>query len=122
MLVLLVAIRAVESANGVASKNQLQIREICVLDVNRIYGTSYRMRDVYDHARSREIAELYLAYWGGVYRAETGRNPDYEVFARIWNGGPDGWRKRSTDGYWRKIRREVIKEESRLKPGKRRGN
>ena len=27
-----------------------------------------------------------------------------ETYARIWNGGPDGWRKPTTAAYWRKVR------------------
>jgi hypothetical protein len=73
------------------------------------------MKDAYDYRRSREIAELYLMYWGDVYRKKTGRPPDYEAFARIWNGGPDGWKKRLTLNYWKKVRRGIIIEESRLK-------
>ena len=109
LLVLLTALRAVESSNGVTSRNQLQIREICVLDVNRIYGTSYTMYDAYDKARSYEIAELYLTYWGNRYEERTGRPPGYETYARIWNGGPDGWRKKVTLGYWAKVRKELPK-------------
>lgn len=115
LLILIVVIRGVESSNGLASANQLQIREICVQDVNRIYGTSYTMQDAYDYRKSREIAELYLTYWGEAYRRKTGRPPDYETFARIWNGGPNGWKKPSTLEYWKKVRRGIIIEESKIK-------
>ena len=115
MLILIIALRGVESSNGATSANQLQIRDICIQDVNRIYGTAYTIKDAYDYRRSHEIAELYLTYWGDVYRKKTGRPPDYEAFARIWNGGPDGWKKRSTLNYWKKVRRGIIIEESRLK-------
>lgn len=64
MLVLLIALHSVESSNGLTSHNRLQIRDICVQDVNRIYGTSYTMHDAYDKAHSEEIAILYLTYWG----------------------------------------------------------
>lgn len=32
------------------------------------------------------------------------RPPTVEVYARIWNGGPEGWRKSSTLAYWRRVR------------------
>jgi len=112
LLILLTALRAVESSNGVTSKNQLQIREICVMDVNRIYGTSYTMHDVYDRARAHEIAELYLTYWGNRYEEKTGSKPGYEVYARMWNGGPDGWRKKATLRYWAKVRKELLKRKA----------
>ena len=59
IIVLLTAIRAVESANGLdprAKGNDLQITPICVRDVNRIYGTSYTLKDITDRRRSEEIA------------------------------------------------------------------
>jgi hypothetical protein len=115
MLILIVALRGVESSNGLTSANQLQIQDICVQDVNRIYGTLYTAQDVYDYKKSREIAELYLTYWGEAYRRKTGRPVDYEVLARIWNGGPNGWKKPSTLNYWKKVRRGIIIEESKLK-------
>ena len=31
---------------------------------------------------------------------ETGKKPTDEVLARIWNGGPRGWKKKSTRKYW----------------------
>lgn len=105
ILTLLIAINAVESHNGLTSDNQLQIREICIEDVNRIYGTTYNMSDVYDLETSKEIAVLYLKYWG----KKAKPNPDYETLARIWNGGPNGWKKQSTKKYWKKVKKELYK-------------
>jgi len=115
MLVLLVALHSVESSNGKTSLNSLQIREICIMDVNRIYGTSYTMHDVYNKKTSEEIALLYLSYWGREYTKETKKIPSYEQYARMWNGGPDGWKKQSTLKYWKKVQKQVIIEESKLK-------
>lgn len=115
MLVLLVALHSVESSNGKTSLNSLQIREICIMDVNRIYGTSYTMHDVYNKKTSEEIALLYLSYWGREYTKETKKIPGYEQYARMWNGGPDGWKKQSTLKYWKKVQKQVIVEESKLK-------
>lgn len=112
LLVLLTALRAVESSNGLTAHNQYQIRDCCVQDVNRIYGTTYTMHDAYDRRRSEEIALLYLDYWGREYQKAVKKAPDYEVYARIWNGGPDGWKKESTKPYWKKVRRQIICAES----------
>ena len=106
ILALLVALRAVESANGVdprAGGNELQITPICIADVNRIYGTSYTMEDAKDRRRSEEIAVLYLSYWG----PRCSRNPDAETFARIWHRGPSKWRDWKGRVYWRKVRRNM---------------
>lgn len=106
ILSLLVAIRAVESTNGLdprAEGNDLQITPICVRDVNRIYGTSYTMSDVTDRRRSEEIAVLYLSYWGPRCKS----NPDAETFARIWHRGPLKWRDRKGKQYWLKVRKHI---------------
>jgi len=106
ILTLLIAINAVESSNGLTAKNQLQIRDICVQDVNRIYGTSYTMHDAYNLEKSKEIAILYLSYWG----PKAKNNPDYETLSRIWNGGPNGHKKKSTLKYWKKVKKELKKQ------------
>lgn len=73
------------------------------------------MHDAYDKRTSEEIALLYLTYWGKEYTRNTGKIPSYEQYARIWNGGPKGWKKASTLEYWKKVRKLVIIEESKMK-------
>lgn len=106
LLALILALRAVESTNGLdprANGNDLQITPICVSDVNRIYGTRYTMRDVTDRRRSEEIAVLYLSYWG----PRCSANPDAETYARIWHRGPSRWRDAKGKAYWLKVRRNM---------------
>jgi hypothetical protein len=50
---------------------------------------------------------MYLDYYGDLYVRQTGRTPTDEVYARIWNGGPNGWRKASTRQYWQRVRAEM---------------
>ena len=109
MLTLLIAIRAVESTNGLTSHNQYQIRDVCVQDVNRIYNTHYTMHNAYNHEKSKEIAILYLTYWGNEYVKSQHRIPTDETYARIWNGGPNGWKKKSTKKYWNKVKKHLNK-------------
>lgn len=40
----------------------------------------------------------------GGYSAGPWRSTTLEDAARIWNGGPDGWRKDSTIAYWHKVK------------------
>ena len=106
ILALLVALRAVESANGTdlrAGGNDLQITPVCVADVNRIYGTSYTIEDTKDRRRSEEIAVLYLSYWW----PRCKNDPDAETFARIWNRGPSKWKDVKGRKYWKKVRRKI---------------
>ncbi len=56
----------------------LQIRKPCVQDVNKRYGTNYRAEDCLGNR---------------------------ELSIKIWNGGPKGFKKKSTQAYWEKVRR-----------------
>jgi hypothetical protein len=104
---LLDAIKIVESKNGkyLNGKNgesgPYQIKRIVIDDVNRILGKKiFKYDNVLDDNKSREICRIYILYWSKRYNVNT-----IESMARIWNGGPRGYRKESTIEYWRKIRR-----------------
>ncbi len=87
-----------ENAAGIA-----QITPICVVDCNRIIGyEKWTLADRYDPKASHEMFKLYTAY----YKRYYGLKSD-EAAARIWNGGPTGWKKRATHKYWRKVSREL---------------
>ena len=115
ILTLLSALHAVESDSGTDPKcggNEYQITRRCVDDVNRIctrhkFYHRFKYADVKDPVKSRGIALIYLCHYGNVYRRETGNEPTAEVYARIWNGGPDGWKKKSTEAYWKKISKKL---------------
>jgi hypothetical protein len=110
------AIVAIESGGNAGAFNphdgatgMAQVRTVCLEDVNRIArlrGLSERFApaDRTDPRAARRIWELYLGYYGDQYRKETGRTPTDEVYARIWNGGPAGWKKSSTVAYWQRVR------------------
>lgn len=77
--------------------------------MNRIYGTEFTYEDRKDIEKSKEIAELYLRFYGFKYQEKTGNQPTLEIYARIWNGGAYGWRKQSTLKYWEKVKKEMEK-------------
>jgi len=52
---------------------------------------------------SKAVARGYLEHWGEHYEKVTGKPVTEEVLARLWNGGPNGWKKRSTIKYWVKV-------------------
>ena len=81
-----------------------QIHMSVIADVNRNYGTSYKAADRTDASKAREIMEKYLAHWARHYERTQGRPATDEIKARIWNGGPSGWRKASTLPYWQKVK------------------
>lgn len=77
----------------------LQIRQAVCLDVNRKHKTNYKPKDTINNPKlSRKICRLYLDMYATEKR--LGRKPTDEDFARIWNGGPTGWKKDSTISYW----------------------
>lgn len=120
---LLAALIAVESggdANAVgdngAAVGCLQIHAAYVEDVNRILASKkhvggpafvYRLKDRTSESQSRGMAIAYLRHYGARYRRLKGIAPSYEVYARIHNGGPQGYAKSATDDYWRKVSREL---------------
>jgi len=81
----------------------LQIRKPYLDDVNKIAGTSYTIKDMKDPDKARWAAKVYLNHYGDKYEGKTGNVPTLEVYARIHNGGPNGWKKASTNDYVRKL-------------------
>lgn len=80
----------------------LQIHKICVEDVNRIYGTNYKHRQMFDKELSQEIFILYLVYGAILYKEKFCRYPNEEELVRMWNGGIyNGYRKSSTKIYYK---------------------
>ena len=106
------AIAQYESGNYTRAYNRrrnaagyLQIRPCVVSDCNRIVGYQrWTLADRYNRQKSREMFNFYLDFYGKQYTKATGRQPSSEVLARIWNGGPNGWRNHRTRGYWYEIR------------------
>ena len=89
------------------AKGVLQIWKSVVDDVNRVYKTNYVHDDAFDLAKARQIASKYLTYWGKQYQKKTEKAPTYEVLARVWNGGPGGYKKPATVEYWNKVKNEL---------------
>lgn len=82
-----------------------QIWRIYVDDVNRILKRqTYTYDDRYDPVKSREIATIYLKYWG----SRIGRPPTLEDYARIHNSGPNGYKKDCTKTYWEKVKTIMV--------------
>jgi hypothetical protein len=95
--------------NGTAF-GPLQIRQICLDDVNRRHGTSYRAEEMHgNRTLSIWVCERYIDMYATSKR--IGRTPTLEDMARIWNGGPSGWRRQSTSRYWQDVQK-ILRERS----------
>lgn len=111
---LIAALIQVESSgNGLAIGDKgkaygcLQLWNTYIQDVNRIYHTSYRHKDAFNRQTAIEITKKYLTFYGKIYTENTGKKPTNEVFARIHNGGPSGYKKVKTLEYWKKVKVEL---------------
>lgn len=83
----------------------LQIRQPLVNDVNHIAKTHYRAEDCLgNRPLSLWMCEKYLDLYAT--KARIGREPTAEDMCRIWNGGPNGWKKQSTVAYWQSIKKQ----------------
>ena len=88
---------------GRPSVGCLQIRPIMVREVNRLLRKQkikkkYTLNDRYNRKKSIEM--FYI--WRDYHHSEDSD----EVIARCWNGGPKGWKKKSTNYYWAKVVKE----------------
>lgn len=109
MIRLLLALIAVESGGNNDAVGDhgtalgcLQIHMGVIKDVNRISGDRFRHRDAFDRFRALRIATIYLGYYASPQR--LGHEPTFEDMARIWKGGPQGWRDPRTRTYWRHVK------------------
>ena len=89
------AYNAEEDAAGIA-----QIRPTCLRDCNRIIG--YQRWTLSDRYNPVEARAMFLLYTGHYMRHYDLHGP--EAAARIWCGGPNGWRKDSTLSYWAEVK------------------
>ena len=81
----------------------LQIQRSVLSDVNRIYGTDYRHKDMFDEEASEEVFMLYLCYGKEVFLKKHCRFPTEEEMVRMWNGGIyKGYKYNQTKSYYQK--------------------
>jgi len=91
------AINIAENAVGI-----LQIRPIMVREVNRILGDNvYTLRDRFNVSKSIEMFLIVQNYYNP--------NFNYEIAARIWNGGGNGMKISKTLKYWKEIEKQIKK-------------
>ena len=88
----------------------MQIWKIVVDDVNRIQKKEvFTYSDRLKRPESIRMAQIYLTHYGRAYERKTGQKANMEVLSKIWNGGPNGYKKQSTEKYWLKVKKESEK-------------
>ena len=83
--------------DGGASRGPLQISRAAWKDANM----PGKYEDVDDLHYSLRVFRNYMDRYATKRR--LGRKPTLEDKARIWNGGPNGYKKQATEVYWRKV-------------------
>jgi len=109
---LFLAIEAVESGGNPSligadgERGLYQIRPIFVDDINRILGESrFSYEDRLSKSRSEKMMLIYWQHYATERR--LGRSSTFSDLARIFNGGPDGHKKKATKKYWLKVKKEM---------------
>jgi hypothetical protein len=82
----------------------LQIRPIMVREVNRILkiqgkAKRFKLKDRFDRQKSIHI---FIIWKNHHYKGK-----DNETIARCWNGGGNGYKNKSTEKYWDKVKQQL---------------
>ncbi len=98
----------------------LQIRKPYLQDAEKIAGKklvkklwgkkSLTVKDMRNTQKAKWVTLVYLSHYGTAYTKTTGKKPTVEVYARIHNGGPLGWKKWDTRGYGKFVASEYAKK------------
>lgn len=105
---LLAALIAVESGGNDLARGRhgelgaLQVRPCVIRDVNRIAGTHYRWAEMTNRWAALGVFRIYTGHY--CTEARLGRPVTDQDRARTWHGGPDGWKRRKTAAYWKRVR------------------
>lgn len=83
----------------------LQIQQVAIDDVNRKYGTHYTHQDAFDVQCAEEIFDLYIKMWVERLELNENRPAKPEDIVRIWNGGPRGYKRKSTIKYLERFKK-----------------
>jgi len=81
----------------------LQMHAAYVQDAAEYAGKDWIHEDAFQRDVAIQIFEAYMARYATKER--LGREPTIEDIARIHNGGPNGYKKPSTDKYWKKVKK-----------------
>jgi len=83
----------------------LQIQKAVIIDINNYYKTNYHINDAFNEECSEEIFKLYIRMYIKKIKERDNIDLTSEDIARIWNGGPNGYKKASTLPYLKKYKK-----------------
>lgn len=89
----------------------LQVRKPVLDEVNPILKTHYTPEQMNGNKElSVKVWKTYVQLWATPKRLD--HKPTLEEVSRIWNGGPNGYKKQSTIPYWNKTQKVVHKQKA----------
>jgi hypothetical protein len=91
--------------DGGEARGPLQIHREVVADVNRISGKRFDWVRMTNRAEATQVAEIYLKHYATPKR--LGRAVTPQDVARIWNGGPMGYKSKATLPYLKKFNSRI---------------
>ena len=91
----------------------LQLHSAYVQDASELAGLDWKHEDAFDRTKAIAITMAYMARYATEER--LGRVPTFEDWARIHNGGPNGYKKSATDKYWKKVKTEFLTKLQNIK-------
>ena len=80
-----------------------QIHVEVIKDVNKVFKTNYKHKDMFDPYKSEKVLKLYLEHYGRIFVKKHKRLPTNKELAAIWNGGPNGYKKSKARIYADKV-------------------
>lgn len=104
---LIAALIAVESGGNDLARGRhgelgaLQVRPCVVRDVNRVVGGNYRWSEMTNRWAAVGVFRIYTEHY--CTAVKLGRPVTSQDLARVWNGGPNGWKRRQTMVYWKRV-------------------
>jgi hypothetical protein len=104
MLIAMIESQQHPSAIGDAGKalGMLQLHADYVQDAAEHAGENWVHEDAFDELKSIRIFRAYMDRYATEER--LGRPVTWEDIVRIHNGGPNGYKKKSTIPYWNKVK------------------
>lgn len=82
-------------------------RSIGPYQISRAYWLDSRVPGKWTDVRDRRYAERVIAAYMRRYCPIAWSRRDWQTLSRIHNGGPAGYRRRATLGYWSRVQRSM---------------
>jgi hypothetical protein len=90
---------------GGHGKGRYQIYNICVKGSGLTDLLGYTHNDMFKHEKSVHVFWATMGIFCHTYAQKHGHYPTYEQLARMWCGGPEGYKNNATLNYLNKFRK-----------------